>query len=119
MLPLDQGRLVTHVIPDRVRETVSLTRIDARHSGLLLDCLEEFVLVDLAIKLPEHLLALVVTWLRRTIARYLIEFIVLIWRNEQVFLLEVDVLLHKDSWAGRLKVRTSFRISRQFEKIDL
>ena len=61
VLPLDQGRFVPDVVPYSVREAVSLTRIGARQHGLRLDCFEEFVLVDFAIKLSEHLFALVVT----------------------------------------------------------
>ena len=60
MLPLNQSRLFTDVTPNSVRKTMSLVWIDTRHSGLLLDCLEEFVLVDLAVKLSEHILALIV-----------------------------------------------------------
>ena len=61
MLPLDQGCLVADVTPDSVRKTVSLTDVEARSPGLFLDCLEEFVLVDFAVKLPEHFFARVVT----------------------------------------------------------
>lgn len=61
MLPLDQGCFVTNVVPDSVRETVSLTGIGDGHPGLFLDCREKLVLVDLAVKLSEHVLALVVT----------------------------------------------------------
>ena len=119
MLPLNQGRFVTGVVPDSVCKTVKLSRIEARHPGLFLDCHEEFVLVDFTVKLPERLLAFVVMDLRRTIARYLIEFIVLVWRSRQVCFLEIDVLFHEDSWTRRQEVWTSLWIPRQFEEVDL
>ena len=116
MLPLDQGRLITDVVPDGIRKTASLPHLN---SGLFLDCLKELVLVDFAIKLPKDLLALVVPWFREPIARYLLKFIVLIWRSRQVRLFEADVLLHEDSWAGCLEIWASFWIFRQFFENDL
>lgn len=120
MVPLDQGRFFLDVTQDSVRKAVRfITWTGAWLPGLFLNCLEEFVLVDLAVQLPEHLLALIVTQLRRTIARRFIELIVFIWRSRSVLLLEVDLFFHEDSRAGRLKIWTSFRISWQVEKIDL
>ena len=60
MLPLDQGRLLTNIVPDSVCKTASLAWGDPGHPGLFLDCLEEFMLVDVAVKLPKDFLALVV-----------------------------------------------------------
>ncbi len=116
MLPLDQRRLLTDVVPDGIRETAGLPHFDP---GLVLNRLEELVLVDFAIKLPEDLLALVVTWLGETIARYLLKFVVIIWGGRQVRLLEADVFLHEDSWAGCLKIWAGFGIFRQVFENDL
>ena len=60
MLPLDQGRLLTDVTPDSVCKTASLAWVEPGHPGLFLDCLEEFMLVDVAVKLPKDVMALVV-----------------------------------------------------------
>ena len=60
MLPLDQSRFFADVNPDSVGKTMSLIWIGLWHSRLLLDCLEEFVLVDFAVKLSEHIMTLVV-----------------------------------------------------------
>lgn len=61
MPPLDQGRLVTDVVPHRVPKTAGLTRIEARRPGLCLDGLEELMLVDCAVQLPEDVVAFVVS----------------------------------------------------------
>lgn len=60
VLPLDQDGLVADVVPDCVRKAMSLARVGASRSGLCLDRFEEFVLVNSAVKLPKHFLALVV-----------------------------------------------------------
>ena len=60
MLPLDQGRFITDVVPHSVRKTAGLSRIEARWPGLFLYCLEKFMLVDCAVQLPEDVVAFVV-----------------------------------------------------------
>ena len=108
MLPLDQGRLLTDISPDCVCETASLARGEPGRPGLFLDCLEEFMLVDVAVELPKDFLALIVPHPLRTITRYFVELVVLVWGCRRVHLLEVDHLFDEDSGAGSLKIRASF-----------
>ena len=119
MLPLDQSRFFADIDPDSIHKTIILIWIGTRHSGLLLDRLEKFVLVDFAVKLSENILALVVMYFWRTIARHLIKLIVFIWRGRQVYFIKTDVLFHEDTWAWRLEIWASFRIFGQFLKVDL
>ena len=119
MLPLDQGRFVTYVIPDGVCETACLTWVETGHPRLFLDCLKELMLVDFAVQLPKDVLALVVSKPLRTIANNFSEVLVLVWRTRQVRVLEVDGLFHKDPWARGLKIGTSLWIVGQFREVDL
>ena len=119
MLPLDQGRLLTDIIPDSICQTSSVACVEPGHPGLFLDCLEEFVLVDVAVKLPKDILALIVHYPWRTIARYFIELVVLILGCRRVHLLEVDGLFNEDSRAGSLEIWASFWKVGQLGKINL
>ena len=119
MLPLDQGRLLTDIVPDSVCKAASLARGEPGRPGLFLDCLEEFMLVDVAVELPKDFLALIVPYLLRTITRYFVELVVLVRGCRRVHLLEVDDLFNKDSRAGSLKIRASFWKVGQLGKIDL
>ena len=119
MLPLDQGGLLTDIIPDSVCKTAGLAWGEPGHPRLFLDCLEEFMLVDVAVKLPKDVLALIVPYPLRTITRYFIKLVVLVRGCRQVHLLEVDSLFNKDSRAGSLKIWASFWKVGQIGKIDL
>lgn len=118
MLPLDQGRLVADVMPDSVCEIVGLAGNCARHPRLFLDLSEEIVLVDFAVELPQHFFARVVVYRRRTVLRYLTEFIIFVWKSWWV-LFKNDVFIHEDPWTRCQKVWAIFRIFRQVEKVDL
>ena len=119
MLPLYQGRFVTDIVPDSVCKTASFAWSSFGHPRLCLDHLEEFVLVDFAVKLPENVLALVVPQLRRAITRHLIQLVVLVRRSRQVCILKVQVFLHKNSRTRGLEIWTSLWIVGQFREIDL
>ena len=119
MLPLDQGRLLADISPDGVCKTASLAWGAPWHPGLLLDCLEEFMLVDVAVQLPKDVLALVVPYPLRTKTRYFIELVVLVRGCRRVHILETNSLFNKDSRAGSLKIWASFWKVRQPGKIDL
>ena len=79
MLPLDQGRLITDIAPNRISQTAAPSQIQTRRTGLLLDRLEEFMLVDGAVQLPEYLLTLIISKFRRTVICDLLIFIVFVW----------------------------------------
>ena len=119
MLPLDQGRLLTDITPDSVCKTASLAWGAPGHPGLFLDCLEEFMLINVAVQLPKDVSALIVPYPLRTITRYFVELVVLIRGCRRVHFLEADVLFNKDSRAGSLKIWASFWKVGQIEKIDL
>ena len=119
MLPLDQGCLLADIIPDSVCKAASLAWGAPGHPGLFLDCLKEFMLVNVAVQFPKDLLALIVPYPLRTITGYFVELVVLVRGCRRVHFLEADDLFNKDSRAGSLKIWASFWKGGQLGKIDL
>lgn len=52
VLPFNKRCLFADIFPHNVRKAARLARTEARHSGLRLDLLEEFMLIDLPVQLP-------------------------------------------------------------------
>lgn len=108
MVPLNQCSLLADIIPYDICKTAPAGITESSTFRLPLHLVEELLFVNLAIQLPQNLLALIITEFCGLIARYFVDLIICFKRGGFcfVFIFEIDGFLNQNTRTRGLKIWT-------------